>query len=77
MAEGERTREGSQRSAVEMQSPLLMYICVSALMCVLFEEEKECVCGVWGQVSVCSCVCALLRRVRERETGQRVKVIML
>lgn len=70
MAEGERRREGSQRSAVEMQLLRPMYICVCVNVC-LFEEEKACLRQVFVSLDVCALVC------RVRETGQRVKVIML
>lgn len=55
VAEGERRREGSQRSAVEMQSPYV-YVCMcECVNACLFEEEKECVSAVWTGFCVFAC----------------------
>lgn len=66
-----RRKEGSQRSTVEMQS-LRASLCGCVNVC-SFEKETGCVFGVRTGFRALACVC----RVRERETGQRVKVITL
>lgn len=65
---GDGRREGSLQA--EVQSPpadLCTYECVDASW---LEEEKTCALCVWTGF----CVCVLVCRVREGETGQRVKV---
>lgn len=63
---GERRREGSQRSAEEMQSLRPVYTCVSVLMCVFARRRK----GVYFflHTHLCELVCA---RVGVQGQGKR------
>lgn len=72
----EEEREGGVRGLQWRcsHSGLCIYMCECVNAC-LFEEEKECVSGVWTGFRVLMRWCA--GGVRERETGQRVKVITL
>lgn len=72
MAEAER--RGGKRGVRGLQWRCSHYgpLCAGVLMC-SFEKETGCVFGVRTGFRALACVC----RVRERETGQRVKVITL
>lgn len=68
----EEERGESEVCSGDAVTPAYVYMCECVNVC-LFEEEKACLRQVFVSLDVCALVC----RVRERETGQRVKVIML